>query len=117
MTEHVKLECPAKTYTEKEWKERAVALFGQDHMKWRFVCPSCGHIATVQDWKNAGASEGEVGFSCVGRHLGAGDESTFKNSGGPCNYAGGGLFRINPVLVKTSNGDEVSMFDFAEDPS
>ena len=73
-------------------------------MKWRFVCPSCGHVASVKDWKDAGASEGEVAFSCVGRHLNADDAKTFKHDGGPCQYAGGGLFGLNPVTVIHEDG-------------
>lgn len=87
-----------------EWVAEGTRRFGADHMKWRFVCPSCGHVASVQDWKDAGASEGEVAFSCVGRHTGAGGELAFRKQGGPCNYAGGGLFRLNPVMVLTPDG-------------
>lgn len=35
--------------TPAEWRDKAVALFGNDPMKWRFVCPSCGHEASVED--------------------------------------------------------------------
>jgi hypothetical protein len=42
--------------TQDQWRARAVELFGAD----RFGCPSCGHITSVQDWKEAGASEGKA---------------------------------------------------------
>ena len=90
----------AETLTHDEWLTEAKRRFGDDPMDWRFVCPSCGHIASVKDWKDAGAAEGEVAFSCVGRHLGADSSKTFKKEGGPCNYAGGGLFKLNPVSVE-----------------
>lgn len=92
---------------QQEWEAEGRRRFGKDKMRWKFVCPSCGHIATVQDWKDAGASRGQFAFSCIGRSLG-----TTKEMGerpGPCNYAGGGLFAINPVEV-----DGGHYFAFAE---
>jgi len=85
--------------TRDEWLAEGRRLFGDDVLQWRFVCPSCGHVASVQDWKDAGAPEGAVAFSCVGRYTGAGGEKTFAKSGGPCDYAGGGLIGLNPVEV------------------
>lgn len=97
--------------SQDEWKKEAVRLFGKDSMKWKFICPSCGHIATVQDWKDAGAPASTIAFSCVGRWLGKKEEA-FQKGKSPCNYAGNGLFRINPVTIK--EGDVVhKIFDFA----
>ena len=96
--------------TQEQWRAEAVELFGPDPMDWKFVCPSCGHVASVRDWKDAGATEGEAAFSCVGRHLNADDKNTFQKKGGPCQYAGGGLFKLNPVKV---DGHE-NVFAFAE---
>lgn len=99
--------------THEEWKAKAVELFGADKMKWRFVCPSCGHVTSVQDWKDAGATEGAVAFSCVGRWTNASDKSTFRGEGGPCMYAGGGLFRLNPVTVTFPDNTTHEVFAFA----
>lgn len=102
--------------THAEWLAEATAKFGKDSSKWRFVCPSCGHVASIQDWKDAGASQGEIAFSCIGRRVGdrkAAVQNAFKKAGGPCNYAGGGLFAINPVEV-VFGGDSVTVFEFAE---
>lgn len=97
--------------TQDEWRAEAVKRFGSDPMEWRFVCPACGHVAAVKDWKAIGATEGEVAFSCVGRHMDKSREAfTEKKQSGPCNYAGGGLFRLNPVEV---DGHE-RVFAFAE---
>ena len=104
------------TMTHEEWTAEAVRRFGVDPMKWAFTCPSCNHVATVADWKAAGAGEGEVAFSCVGRHIEGGDAKTFKRKGGPCNYAGGGLFKLNPVTVTMGDGTEHSVFAFADAP-
>lgn len=102
---------PRTEYTHQEWMAEAARRFGPDPLGWTFVCPVCGHVATVGDWKSAGASEGAVAFSCVGRNTGAG--SAMDGQPGPCNYAGGGLFRLNPVTVTTEDGAENQVFDFA----
>lgn len=85
--------------THQEWEAQGTALFGPDQMQWRFKCPSCGHIASVQDWKDAGAPQNTVAFSCVGRWAGARKNAAFARSGGPCDYAGGGLLRLNPQAI------------------
>ena len=95
----------------EEWIKEAKEKFGDDPLNWRFVCPGCGHIASVLDWKNIGATEGEVAFSCVGRHMD--NPKEFGVSSGPCNYAGGGLIRLNSVHVKLENGSIRETFEFA----
>lgn len=94
--------------TRSEWEARGKELFGEDIMKWSFICPSCGHVWSVQDYKNAGAPSGAVGFSCAGRWL-PNPKDAFRRDGGPCNYAGGGLLNINPLEV-----DGVRYFNFYE---
>jgi hypothetical protein len=96
--------------TREEWLAEGERLCGKDMMKWKFKCPSCGHIASVQDYKNAGAPTGAVAFSCVGRWDGHMNIDAFQGKDGPCNYAGGGMFCINPVKV----GDTLA-FEFATD--
>jgi len=99
--------------TMEEWEARGRGLFGPDQMKWAFVCPVCEHVATVKDYQDAGAPEGAVGFSCVGRWL-ASCRDAFRETGpGPCNYAGAGLIGLNPVRVTTSTGT-IDVFDFAD---
>lgn len=101
------------TMTETQWRAEAIRRFGADSLAWRFVCPVCGHEAAVADWKAAGASPGEAGFSCVGRHV-EGARKAFGEAGpGPCNYAGGGLFQLNPVTVQRDGGGTTCMFAFA----
>lgn len=97
-----------RVYSTKEaWYADAVRLFGKDVNNWKFVCPSCGHVASVKDWKDAGAEEGAIAVSCVGRYLPKRKEA-FEKNGGPCNYAGYGLIKLNPVDVAG-----VEAFDFA----
>ena len=98
----------------EQWEAEGEALFGPDQMTWRFVCPSCGHVATPQDWKDAGATQGAVAFSCVGRWLSTAEDA-FTKTGGPCNYAGGGLIGLNPVVVvEPDEKERVAIFDFAQ---
>lgn len=73
-------------------------------------------MATIADWKAAGASEGAAAFSCVGRYLPTQHEA-FHMGKGPCNYAGGSLFAINPVDVVMSNGNVRRTFAFAPEVS
>lgn len=107
------------TMSEAEWRAEGARRFGDDPMQWQFVCPSCGHVATPQAWKDAGAPENTVAFSCVGRWTGAKREAFTagdKGKSGACNYAGGGLFRINPVRVcrDAAAGGDIDVFAFAD---
>jgi hypothetical protein len=84
------------------WTEEGTRLFGEDKLKWRFVCPVCGFVATPADWFAEGAGEGAVAFSCIGRY-GKYQKTARKAFGGdgpgPCDYTGGGLFALNPIEV------------------
>ena len=106
------------TYT--EWKAEGKRRFGVDPLAWKFICPSCGHVASVADWKNAGAPEGAVAFSCIGRYTlnnKHAANNSFRKKGGPCNYTGGGLFRLNPIEVDFEDGSEpMHAFAFADVP-
>lgn len=101
--------------TYQEWIAEAERRFGTDCMKWRFVCPVCKHVQSVQDYKDAGAPETAAAFSCVGRWL-PNQRDAFERDGvGPCNYAGGGLLRLNPVEVVMDDGTVSHAFAFAEE--
>jgi hypothetical protein len=93
--------------TKEQWEAEGTARFGSEKMQWRFVCPSCGHVASVQDYSDAEAPCGTIAYSCIGRYLP--DCSEMGEKPGPCNYAGGGLFRLNPVEVEGE-----SYFAFAD---
>ena len=93
-----------------EWEKEGIRRFGSDQQKWQFVCPSCGFVASVADYVSAGASDGFIGFSCIGRLVGA-KRSLFEDGPGPCDYAGGGLFNISPVSI---GGFKGGFFAFAD---
>jgi hypothetical protein len=98
--------------TEAEFLALGIKRFGPDPMKFKFVCPSCGHVASAEDYKAAGAPATAVGFSCIGRWLpGNWSVNTFQKVGGPCDYAGGGLIRLNPVVLSDR---KQAYFAFAE---
>lgn len=107
-----------RTVTEAEWRAEGRKRFGEDTNAWRFVCPACGHVASVSDWKAAGAPPGTIGFSCVGRYGGAKREA-FGEGPGPCDYAGFGLFLLNPVTVADDidSTRTASYFEFAPEAS
>lgn len=101
------------TISRAEWIAEATRRFGNDPMDWRFVCPVCKHEAAARDWHAARAPEGAIAFSCVGRWTGAGTGFGKQGASKPCNYTGGGLFRLNPVRV-VHEGIEHQVFAFAD---
>lgn len=98
--------------TYAQWVAEGTRLFGEDRMKWRFVCPSCGVKTSVAEYQAVGASENAVAFSCIGRFVpteqrgsvvpafAGGEQVTGSRPRIGCTYAGGGLFRINPIHVE-----------------
>lgn len=103
--------------TYEEWLARGRQLFGKDMKLWRFVCPSCGHIQTANDFLEAGVKGEEIGkylgFSCIGRFDGHSHVEMCSGEG-PCNYTSGGLFNLAPVRVKIDNQKTRSVFAFDE---
>lgn len=103
--------------TLKEWLDEGKERFGDDFLKWRFKCPACGHVASGQDFKDAGADPNDMYQACIGRHNGKGaDGMKGKDEGFGCNWAAFGLFGnlSKGRVVVTPEGKEVEVFDFAE---
>lgn len=99
--------------TQAEWAAEGVKRFGPDKMNWKFKCPVCQVQTTVQEYFDSGAESGHVGFSCIGRF-----KDTYRDkvnpSSQPCNYAGGGLFKLNPITVVFDDGEEIDYFEFGD---
>lgn len=98
-----------RTMTVEQWRAEGERLFGADELDWKFVCPSCGHVASVAEWKDAGAGPGEIAYSCVGRRM---TLSPSILGDAPCDYAGGGLFRLNPITVTREGMAPINVFAF-----
>ncbi len=106
------------TMTKAEWMAKGKELFGEDYMEWRFVCPGCGHIQAIKDfkpYKEQGADPNSATCECIGRYSGGKSWMTGKpkKPNGPCDYAGYGLLRISPITVVEEDGKEIHSFAFA----
>jgi len=99
--------------TVQDWNAKGERLYGKNKANWKFKCPSCGYVASAQEWKDAGDDGSQTAFSCIGRLLGS-EKTIGDKTGGPCNYAGGGLFRLNPVEITNDDGQTSWFFDFAD---
>ena len=107
-----------------EWLEKAKKLYGENPGDWKFKCPICHTIQTAKDFVNAGLSKEEASTSiaqeCIGRYLpekqkAFGDRKKDKFvKGVPCNYAGYGLFKLNPIEIIMDDGTKYQAFDFAD---
>lgn len=96
-----------------DWEAEGERRFGADRLNWKFVCPVCKHVQSVADYKAAGAPVDSAAFSCVGRWMENSRRAFEERGSGPCNYAGGGLFRLNPVPVEMPGGKTINVFAFA----
>lgn len=108
-----------QTFTVDEWLAEGERRFGADRLKWRFVCPGCGHVQAVEDFrpfKDEGAKPESAYFNCIGRFSARlmKREWLGGEGPGPCNYTTGGLFNISPVTITREGERPVSAFAFAE---
>ena len=84
-----------------------------------FICPVCGTLQTARDLITAGAGadfdavERYLGFSCVGRFMGAPGPRN-PVDGKPCNWTLGGLFNFHRLEVVTPDGKTHPRFELAE---
>ena len=102
--------------------------FGDDPKRWQFVCPMCGTVQSANDFYATGQFKpgtGELnkylGFSCIGRFTGQGDEGiAAKNAGKPwdkgCNWTLGGLFQTHSIELVGDDGKPHPHFDLAPAP-
>lgn len=90
-------EKPSTTFASRHaWEQEGVRLFGPDKRKWRFVCPSCRnvmsiervHLEFLEQYPLLKGSGYAIEAECIGRYL----------DGVGCDWAAYGLFR-GPVLV------------------
>lgn len=100
-----------------DWLADGERRFGTDQLKWKFVCPCCGHVQAIEDfrpYKGMGATAETARFNCIGRYAGAKRKAFGDGDGpGPCDYTSGGLFDVRPVCVSMPDGSRVGAFEFA----
>lgn len=95
-------------YTQEEWMAKGHELYGEDKKKWRFVCPMCGNIQSVESMKENNPSIGDdtlqsINFNCEGRYT--------PNVG--CDWTLGGLLQIHTVEI-LADGKAYFSFAFAD---
>ncbi|MFJ1869930.1 VVA0879 family protein [Streptomyces chartreusis] len=114
-----------RTLTQAELIVEATDRFGADPLKWAFLCPSCGDIATGQDFREALAANPRkhrsgadltasdiVGQECIGRTLGALLKGQGKYAGRGCDWAAYGLF-AGPWTITLPEGRTMHAFPLA----
>lgn len=104
-----------KEQTLQEWLQEGKTIFGNDFKNWWFVCPSCGHIASIQDFIDLGYDGNLAYQECIGRVNGNRKQFNKDNAKG-CDWAAYGLFGTcgKGRVVINENGKKVEVFDFAE---
>ncbi len=106
--------------THDAWLAEGTRRFGENFDDWKFICPICGNIAAVADFKpfkDVGATPDSATNQCIGRFNGSPYRAfgnSLKERGKPCDYALFGLFRLPGVIVKAADGKEIMAFAFAE---
>lgn len=118
------VKAPSKV-THAEFIATLIERFGEHPSKWAFVCPSCGDVATGDDFREALIEHPRIrrdgttteaahilGQECIGRTLGALSVSDDEWTGRGCTWVAYGLFR-GPLFVEL-DGHEVPSFHIAE---
>jgi hypothetical protein len=116
-----------RVLSQVELVAEATARFGADAMQWAFECPSCGDVASGQDFRDALAAHprtrnGEpvrafeiFGQECIGRTLGALARAAVNGRAAGvrgCDWAAYGLIS-GPWTVLTPDGRRMSSFPLA----
>lgn len=103
----------------EDWLEEGKTLFGERVNDWKFKCPMCGKVYTVQEFVDAGGDGPNAAYQeCIGRHKGAGAPGSPDGNPDGCNWAAYGLFGIpndNGRLVMAMDGTVVECFDYARE--
>lgn len=116
-----------KTITQDEFIADATARFGESPRNWKFVCPMCGTVQSVQQLLDAVIAvggkkddvHGYIGFSCIGRFTGQGDAGIAAKRRGEkwdkgCNWSLGGFLRLHELEVVMPDGYKRPTFELAE---
>lgn len=100
-----------------EWLAEGKRRFGDDVTAWRFVCPMCGKVYSVQEFIDAGGKGGPNGAyqECIGRYKGAGSPGAKDGNPDGCNWVAYGLLGTcgKGRVILTTDGWAVEVFHFA----
>ena len=105
--------------TYEQWEKEGKLRYGDDKKQWIFKCPNCKHSQTFNDFLKESVdrleAQGLIGFSCIGRVM-KNCKGELGNKKKPCNYAGEGLFRLNPIIITMEGNEEKQQnyFDFED---
>ena len=113
--------------TQNEFLAEAKRRFGDSPRGWKFVCPMCGTIQSVQQLLDAVIAAGGkkddvhdyIGFSCIGRFTKAGDAGISAHGRGEkwdkgCNWTLGGLLQCHTFEVIMEDGKARPTFELAD---
>jgi hypothetical protein len=98
-----------QTMTEVDWNALGERLFGADLSRWRFRCPTCSHVMSIDkarampqyDVARLRSRRWNIEQECIGRYL----------PGQGCNWCAYGLFS-GPFFVERGNGKKTPVFGF-----
>jgi hypothetical protein len=101
-------ETQPQTMTEAEWNALGEKLFGSDLTKWRFRCPHCNNVMSLEKARAMSADKvaklragkWSLEQECIGRYV---DEA--------CNWCAYGLFS-GPFYVTRDSGAKTPVFGF-----
>ena len=101
------------TYTLAEWQAEGERRFGPDMLTWKFVCPNCGNVAAIREFKpyrHLGADANAATSACIGLYRGV-----KEGEARPCRYSAWGPGpRLCTVRVLIDERSTVPAFAFAE---
>lgn len=95
-----------------DWLKELRSRFGEDDEEWKFVCPSCGHVQSVADFKAIGVDGNKAYYECIGRYKNI-DGKTDKKA---CKYTLCGLFVLDHDTVINNEFLPVNVFKMADVP-
>lgn len=91
---------PSEIFEQDQWEAKGAELFGDDKVNWRFVCPQCGNVASIEKakrlWPDLKGRNWAPHQECIGRYL--------DDIG--CDWAAYGLFR-GPIFVRMADKAEL----------
>lgn len=99
-----------------EFRRRLKAQGTSDRKHAAFKCPMCKTVQSITSFTRAGTDEETaeryVGFSCVGRVMGA-ESPREQPDGRPCNWTLGGFLQLHELEVIDNEGKSHPYFEVA----